>query len=143
MLNGALAIWAGLQHTPPLRYSACAALFINLPVAIVALVLQRRFRLPQRPGIVVWISLIAHAIALPAIYFVYSMIYTLQTVAAAGPGAPPPPLTMQMPLSALGNLPGFDTVLLVSGLFGVGLAVAGCYAMLLTPPRQMDPHSAG
>jgi hypothetical protein len=42
---------------------------------------------------------------------------------------------MQMPLSALGDLPGFDTVLTVSGISCVVLAVAGYFAMLLSPWR--------
>jgi hypothetical protein len=119
-----------------LRYSACAALFVNLLVGIFGLLLQRRFRLWRRPSIVVWISFVAHALALPTIYFVYSMIYSFQMVSAAsGSNAPPSPFTMQMPLSALGNLPGFDRVLLFSGFFSVALALAGYFAMLLSPWR--------
>jgi hypothetical protein len=42
---------------------------------------------------------------------------------------------MQMPLSALGDLPGFDTVLLVTGIFCMVLSLAGYFAMLLSPWR--------
>ena len=136
LLGGAVEIAAGLQHTNWLRYSACAALFLNLLVGIFGLLLQRRFRLWRRPGIVVWISFVAHALALPTIYFVYSMVYAIQTTAAAAKSsAPPSPFTMQLPLSALGTLPGFDTVLLVSGIFSVVVALAGYFAMLLSPWR--------
>jgi hypothetical protein len=136
LFGGIIEVLAGLQHTNWLRYSACAALFLNLLVGIFGLLLQRRFRLWRRPSIVVWISFIAHALALPTIYFVYSMIYSFQKVsAAAGSNAPPSPFSMQMPLSALGDLPGFDAVLLVVGIFCVALALAGYFAMLLSPWR--------
>ena len=136
LLGGAVEVWAGLQHTNWLRYSACAALFLNLLVGVFGLLLQRRFRLWRRPSIVVWVSFIAHALALPTIYFVYTMIYSFQMVSsAANSNAPPSPFSMQMPLSALGNLPGFDTVLLVAGIFSVVLALAGYFAMLLSPWR--------
>ena len=135
MLSGVIEIWAGLQHTAWLRYSACAALFLNLLVGIAGLLLQRRFRLWRRPSIVVWISFIAHAVALPTIYFVYSMIYSFQMLKPPAPGAPSSPLSMQMPLSALGNLPGFDMVLLISGAISAALALAGYFAMLLSPWR--------
>ncbi len=135
LLGGAIQIGAGLQHTNWLRYSACAALFVNLLVGIFGLLVQRRFRLWRGPSIVVWISFIAHALALPSIYFVYSMIYSFQKVTAAGSNAPPSPFSMQMPLSALGDLPGFDAVLLANGIFCVALALAGYFAMLLSPWR--------
>jgi hypothetical protein len=111
-------------------------LFLNLLVGIFGLLLQRRFRLWRRPGVVVWISFIAHALALPTIYFVFTMIYSFQMAsAAARSNTQPSPFSMQMPLSALGSLPGFDTVLLVSGIISVALAVAGYFAMLLSPWR--------
>lgn len=133
MLGGAIEIWAGLQHTASLRYWACGALVFNLLVGIPGLLLQRRFRLARRPSIVTWISFIAHAVALPAIYFVYSMVYAFQLVQTSGPRASP--FTMQMPLSALADLPGFDTMLLLAGLFSVVLALAGYFAMILSPWR--------
>jgi hypothetical protein len=142
MLGGAISIWAGLQHIAPLRYSAFVLLFLNLLVGLFGLLLQRRFRLSRRPSIVVWISFIAHAVALPTIYFVYSMVYTFQMIKAAGPQGPPPSFTMQMPLSALGDLPGFDTLLMLTGAFSVVLALVGYFAMLLTPGR-MTRESTG
>lgn len=141
MLGGGITILAGLQHAASLRYSAFVVLFLTLLVGIIGILLQRRFRLPRRPSIVVWISFIAHAVALPAIYTIYSMIYTIQMLKGASPQAPPPLFTSQMPLSALGDLPGFDTVLLFCGAFSVVLALVGFFAMLLSP-RQMNPDSA-
>ena len=136
LLGGAIEIWAGLQHTNWLRYSACAALFLNLLVGIFGLLLQRRFRLWRRPGAVVWISFIGHALALPTIYIVYTMIYSFQMAsAAANSNTPSSPFNMQVPLSALGNLPGFDGLLLVSGIVSVVLALAGYFAMLMSPWR--------
>ena len=141
-LGGAISIWAGLQHTAPLRYSALVLLFLNLLVGLFGLLLQRKFRLSRRPSIVVWVSFIAHAVALPTIYFLYSTVYTVQMIKAAGPQGPPPSFPMQMPLSALGNLPGFDTVLLLSGAFSVVLGLVGYFAMLLTP-GQMTGDNTG
>ena len=137
LLGGVIEISAGLQHTNWWRYSACAALFLNFLVGIFGLLLQRRFRLWRRPSVVVWISFIAHALALPTIYLVYAMIYSFQMAsAAANSNAPTSPFSMQMPLSALGTLPGFDRVLLVGGIFCVVLALAGYFAMLLSPWRM-------
>ncbi len=140
LVSGVLALWGGLQHVAPLRYSACAALLANLPMGIVALVQQRRHRLPPRPGVVVWISVIAHSFALPAAYFVFSFMHAIELTK---PGSPSPaPLTMQLPLSALGDLPGFDSTLWGGGLFCAVLALIGFFAMLTTQGRP-EPVTAG
>lgn len=139
-LSGALAIWAGLQHSAPLRYAACAALLANLPVGIVALVQQRRFRLPPRPGVFVWISVIGHSIVLPIAYFVFSTIHAVQMTRKGGP--PPNPFATQVvPLSAFGDLPGFDTMLWISGAFCVVVALLGGFAILASRGR-MEPAGA-
>lgn len=139
-LCGAVAIWAGLQHSAPLRSAACAALLANLLIGIVALVPQRRYRLPHRPGVVVWISVIGHSIVLPMTYFVFSTIHAVQMTR---PGIPPAnPFAMQVPLSAFGDLPGFDIVLWICGAFCVVLALIGGFATLATRGR-MEPAEAG
>jgi hypothetical protein len=138
LLSGAIALWAGLQHAAPLRYSACAALLVNLPIGIVALVQQRRYRLPSGPGGIVWISVVAHSVVLPTAYFVFSFIYSVDMTKRPAPA----PLAMQLPLSALGGLPGFDTALWIYGVFCALLAVIGCFAMLATRGRT-EPAKAG
>lgn len=138
--SGVLAIWAGLQHSASLRYAAYAAFLTNLLVGIIALVKQRHDRLPLRPGVVVWISVIGHSIVLPVTYFVFSSIYTFRMASKSGPAAAP--LTMQAPLSAFGDLPGFDAVLWIFGVFCVVLALLGGFAILATRGR-MEPAGAG
>jgi hypothetical protein len=126
LLTGAIAIVAGLQHSAPLRYTACAALLANLPLGIVALVQQRRYRLPSRPGVIVWISVIAHSFVLPSAYFAFSFIHSVDMTKR--PTAGPP--IMQFSPSELGNVPGFDRVLWICGLFCAVLALIGYFAML-------------
>jgi hypothetical protein len=140
-LTGAIAIWAGLQPSAPLRYTACAALLVNLPIGIVALVQQRRHRWPTQPGVFVWISVIGHSVALPTASFVFSFIHTLQM---APKGEPPPnPFAPQaIPLSAFGDLPGFDATLWIFGAFCVLLALLGSFA-ILTERGRNEPAGAG
>lgn len=140
-LSGAIAIWAGLQHSAPLRYAACAALLANFPLGIVALVQQRRYRLPPRPGVFVWISVIEHSIVLPIAYFVFSTIHAVQMTKKDGP--PPNPFATQMvPLSAFGDLPGFDAMLWISGAFCVVLALLGGFAILASRGRMVPEGAA-
>lgn len=140
LLTGAIAIVAGLQHSALLRNTACAALLANLPLGIVALVQQRRYRLPSRPGVIAWISVIAHSFLIPTFYFVFSFMHAVEMTKTGGP--PPAPLTMQLPLSDIGNLPSFDRVLWIWGLFCAVLALIGFFAML--PARgQMEPARTG
>jgi hypothetical protein len=140
LLTGAIAIVAGLQHSAPLRNTACAALLANLPLGIVALVQQRRYRLPSRPGVIVWISVIAHSFLIPTFYFVFSFMHAVEMTKTGGP--PPAPLTMQLPLSDIGNLPSFDRVLWIWGLFCAVLALIGLFAML--PARErMESATTG
>ncbi|HWM23855.1 MAG TPA: hypothetical protein VNP98_03455 [Chthoniobacterales bacterium] len=139
-LSGAVAIWAGLQPSAPLRYAACAALLANLPVGIVVLVLQRRYRLPARPGVFVWISVIGHSIVLPIAYFVFSTIHTVQTTRKDGP--PPNPFATQVvPLGAFGDLPGFNAMLWICGAFCAAVALLGCFA-ILTQRGRMEAAGA-
>lgn len=139
-LGGAVAILAGLQHSAPLRYAAYAALLTNLLIGIVALVQQRRYRLAPRPGVVIWISVIAHSIVLPMTYFVFSTVYAFQMATKGNP--PANPFAMQVPLGAFGDLPGFDVVLWIFGAVCVVLALFGGFAILATR-GQMEPAEAG
>jgi hypothetical protein len=138
LLSGAIAIVAGLQRSAPLRYSACAALLANVAIGIVALVQQRRYRLPSRPGVIVWISVMAHSLVLPTAYFAFSMIHSIEVTKRP----PVAPLTMQLPLSALGDVPGFDTMLWICGVFCALLAGIGYIAMLATRGRT-EPARTG
>jgi|GEM_PF-1799317 len=138
LLSGAIATVAGVQRSAPLRYSACAALLTNVAIGIVALVQQRRYRLPSRPGVIVWISVVAHSLLLPTAYFAFSMIHSLEmaqrsTVASR---------EMQLPLSALVDMPGFDTMLWICGVFCALLAGSGYFAMLATRGRT-EPARTG
>jgi len=142
LLSGAIAIVAGLQRSAPLRYSACAALLANLVIGIVALVQQRRYRLPSRPGVIVWISVMAHSLVLPTAYFAFSMIHSLEMANEMAKRPPVAPLPMQVSLSALGDLPGFDTMLWVCGVFCTLLAGVGYFAMLATRGRT-EPARTG
>ena len=139
LLTGATAIGAGLLHRDALRYSACAALLINLPIGIIALVQQRRYALAARPRLIIWISVIAHSLLLPTAYFVFSIMYTMSSTRM---DAPPGPLTMQMPLSALGNMPGFDTMLWICGVLCAVLGLLGSFAML-AERGPTEPARAG
>lgn len=139
-VGGSVAIWAGLQPSMPLRYAACAALLANLLIGIVALVQQRRYRLPSRPGVFVWISVIGHSIVLPVTYFVFS---TGAAVQMTGKGHQPAnPFAVQAPLTALWDVPGFGVVLWICGAVCVVVALLGGFAILATRGR-MEPAEAG
>lgn len=136
-LSGATAMWAGLQPSAPLRYAACAGLLANLAIGIVALVQQRRYRLPPPPGVLVWISVIGHSVFLPAALFVFSFIHSVNMTPKDVPPAP------VVPLSAIGELPGFDATLWICGAFCVVLALVGCCVTILAPRARIEPEGAG
>jgi len=122
LLSGAAAIWDAWQHQVAIMYVAFAGLGANLAVAIWALVRQRRKVVPMAMGPIAWVSVIAHAVAVPIVYTIYTYIHA---IGLAQRGNPKVFQTVQLSLSELRGLPAFEHVFMIYGAFCILLAAAG------------------
>lgn len=134
IVGGLIAGIESLQPQSWLPYVVYAFLLLNITAAIGMLVLQGRRRYSPRLTKIAWVSAIFHGVALPTAFTVYSWVYAFHR--ASSGGAPrDDTLALQMKLSALRGMPGFDYVLIGYAVFAVGLGVAGCVLLLTQPHR--------
>ena len=134
ILGGALAFIAG--HKVPLVACVLGFVLLNVGLAVAALIQQRNKRLPKRPGVVVWISLIGHAIVFPIAYGVFT---TMASVRKLPPTASATTFAATQPtLYEVVWLPGFVPTLVTYGICCVVLGMIGA-GLLATDPSRHQP----
>lgn len=123
--TAAIALASALQPgSPMLAYLTYGGALANLGLAIVTLVKHRGRRVALGHSPIALTSLVGHGVALPFIYFTYSIVYTVQAVSGSTPGAAPPAM-WELPISELRDLPGFTQVLAIYGLCALLLGLTG------------------
>lgn len=133
MLAGGTAFVSAFEPLwAPAAYLTYALAMTNLALAVAALVRQIRRPVPRRLVLLAWISALTHGLMLPAVYTVFGFVYGLQPAQLAQRGSA---VGMQMPLSALRNLPGFTVILFAYGAIVLVLGSIGCVLFLRTLQR--------
>jgi hypothetical protein len=132
MLSAIVAMLAG--HKVPLVYCVLAFVLANVGLAITALIQQRAKRLPKRPGAVVWISLVGHAIGFPIAYGLFTAIAGARKSASATSQVAPVMPTMQ----EIVWVPGFAGTLFAYGICCLLLGVIGAGLLATDPSRHQS-----
>lgn len=138
--GAALALASALQPgSATLAYFAYAGALANLGLAIVTLVKHRGRRVAVGHSPIALTSLVAHGVALPFIYMIYSVMHAVQAVNRMAPGAAPPGM-FELPISELRDMPGFTQVLAAYGLCALLLGLTGCVLFVANGiTRKPDP----
>jgi len=132
--SGMLALLEAQRHSS-LVYTVYCLVVINLVSSIAAVIQSRSRRVRSRTGPVAWISVIGHAITLPVVYTIFSIVSGVEAARRVKPGQVP---AVQLTMNGLRELAGFNYVLLGYGIFALFLGCAGTIILVSRPERLLE-----